>query len=91
MDNRTLVKLAAAVLGLLAVGLLLTGTIIAAHDVVSCGSSDHPCDGTNDALEAAQSAYFAVKVLAFGAGGALAAASLLVLGFLRQTSGNPAR
>ena len=91
MDNRTLVRLAAAVLGLLAVGLLLTGTIIAVHDVVSCGTSDNPCDGTDNALDAAQSVYFAVKTLAFGAGLTLAAASLMLLGYLRQTSGRPAR
>ena len=91
MDLRSVVKLVTVVLTMLAVGLLLTGAVIAAHGGASCGSAENPCDGSDQALDAAQATYFAIKALTFGLGATLGAAALLLLGYLNQTSDNPAR
>ena len=84
MESRSILKLAASVLAILAVGLLLTGAVIAAHGSVSCGSSSNPCDGSDQGLDAAQATYFAIKTLAFGTGASFGLASLLLVGILGE-------
>jgi len=81
MDSRSIVKLASVVLAVLAVGLLLTGMVIALHGASACGTSSNPCDGSDQALDAAQSTYYAIRTLAFGAGATFGVASLLLLGY----------
>ena len=91
MDNRSIVKLAASVLALLAVGLLVTGIVIASHGAMTCGSSSNPCDGSDNALDAALATYFAIKALTFGTSASLAVASLVLFGYLGQTGTKPDR
>lgn len=91
MDPRSLVKLTAAVLALLAAGLLVMGIMITVHGATVCGSVSDPCDGSDQALDAAQATYYAIKTLTFGTGIALGVASLVLLGYLKQTGPNPPR
>ena len=88
MDLRSLVKLTAAVLALLAAGMLVTGIVIATHGASTCGTESNPCDGSDQALDAAQATYFAIKALTFGTSATLGAASLLLVGYLGQWGTN---